>query len=142
MENFALSFGFEFNDLYSTNGLKKIHNVFLDNLKNHDKNLYEKYISLANTDIEKKEKSIILIEVAKYLENFIGELFNIQNEVKVLKKRHDDLSHIFECKKKFVQKKAIRAEVGEIPATELQRELEDLICFSKLNPTETNTKSM
>ena len=126
MENLNLSFTVEFNDLYSTKGLKKIHNIFLDWLKKQDASIYEKYSSLPNAELEKKEVSTILIETGKQLESFIGELFNIQDEVAALKKKHDDLGHIFECRKKFVQKKASRAKIGEIPDTELQRELEDL----------------
>lgn len=91
-----LSFGFNFEDLYSRGGIEKIHAEFLKTSPSDD-----------------------LIERAKQLENFIAELFNIRAEVSELKARHNELAPLYTAKKLFVQraaKKYIRKADGHAPA--------------------------
>jgi NADPH-dependent glutamate synthase beta subunit-like oxidoreductase len=76
-----LSFGLKFEDLYSREGLEKLHAEFLKTAPSQD-----------------------LLEQAKQVEDFIAELFNIRAEVAALKAKHDALAPIFAAKKLFVQR--------------------------------------
>jgi len=103
MQKLDLSFGIEFDELYSTDGIKKIHSIFLKYLKKQDSDLYTKFTAL------KEENSDILIETAKHLETFIAELFNIQKEVAELKQKHElDLP----------RKKPVKTNFSELVKTE------------------------
>ena len=98
-----LSFGLVFEDLYSRDGLEKLHAEFLKNNPPQD-----------------------MLERAKAAEDFLAELFNIRNEVAELKSKHDKLAPIFSAKKLFVQramKKYLKSE-SQALSFELDDELD------------------
>ena len=72
-----------------------------------------------------------MVDVAPYVEDFIGELFGITGKVTALQARHTALAPIYSLKRRFVQKKAISGATVEqaeaLNGTALQYELESLM---------------
>lgn len=76
-----LSYNLHFEDLYSRDGIEKIHAEYLATNPPAD-----------------------LLEEAKHVEDFIAELFNVRTEAAALKAKHDELAPIYLAKKLFVQR--------------------------------------
>ena len=110
MSELNLKFDVKFEDLYSTSGLSKLDGKFIDYLKNANVDLHNQLVSVRrdNDSMDKKDTSNLLIEVAPYLEDFIGELFSIEGEVKALQQRHGDIADLYSCKRLFVQRRALK----------------------------------
>lgn len=114
----SLSFGLTFQDLYRRESLLRLHEIFQSYLKERDSSLYQRYESSSPTDTE------ILVELAPFLEDFLGELFNIKNEIHTLQQNHHALSSIHYVKRQFIQRWALRnyslVDVESIDANELR----------------------
>ena len=104
-----LSFGLSFEDLKTPAGIKKLDGVFLYELALNSQDLYNKLLSYRLGKIScDKEKSIFLIELAKYLEKFLLEdLFQIQHD-RFAKSKHEEAILIAKCKRNFVQRIALK----------------------------------
>jgi len=91
-------FNITFEDLYDESSIGKVDKQFKIFLKNNNPNLFEIYSVLV------KEDSEILIKVAKYLEDFLVELFLIKDENNQLKNKHLHLSLIYKMRLQYVQR--------------------------------------
>ncbi len=104
-----LGFGFSFEDLYDRDALVRLDAEF------------RSYIG---------EKSLSMIEMAPYLEDFIGELFGIGPELRALQARHHALAPLYSVKRRFVQRRALTGQTAEkaiaIDGNALAAELEAL----------------
>lgn len=104
-------FNINFNDLYCRDGLLKLDACFRDYLAQNNSELFCDFYE------KKLGNSEILIAVSKILENFIIELFQIENEIDDLRKQHQDLAIIHQVKRDFVQrniaKKYGASDVGD-----------------------------
>ncbi|XVN42206.1 MAG: FAD-dependent oxidoreductase [Candidatus Rickettsia vulgarisii] len=105
-----LAFNLNFTDLNKLEGLKKLDQVFLKFLQDHNHSLYENLLLLqSNFDqINQDLYSNFLLEISPILDDFIARLFNIEKEVSKLRQNHKDFDVIYECKRKFVQRFAIK----------------------------------
>jgi len=125
-----LGFGLHFEDLYARDGLLRLDTAFLSQLLASDIGLHAQLLDARVNPLSKtaKEQSELMIAVAPHVEDFLGELFGITQEVKALEARHNALAPFFAFKRKFIQKRAIsgvskdQAEAIDGPA--LGRELE------------------
>jgi NADPH-dependent glutamate synthase beta subunit-like oxidoreductase/NAD(P)H-flavin reductase len=103
-----LNFTVNFSDLNSLEGLKKIDGIFLDYLEKENDNLYKKLIEyrliVHSSEFLSFNYSSFLIDVAPYFDDFISELFCIEEENFFLKCRQKDFDIIYECRRKFVQR--------------------------------------
>ena len=127
----SLNFGFSFDDLYRQEGLARVDQVFLDRLKGSDATLYGRLVEARQNPgaLARKQQSELIVDVAPHLEDFIGELFGISDEVAALQKEHDRLAPVYAIKRNFVQRKAVpkipkeQAEAVDGPAVgaELER---------------------
>ena len=107
----ALNFGFNFEDLNSLSGLAKLDHNFLQYVGNHDPVLCTKlhsYRAAKITSIEKQEYSRFLIQLATVLDDFISELFYITGENLAAKREHEKFDAIYECRRKFIQRYALK----------------------------------
>jgi NADPH-dependent glutamate synthase beta subunit-like oxidoreductase/NAD(P)H-flavin reductase len=125
-----LGFGLQFEDLYARAGLLRLDAAFVDQLLGTDPGLHVQLIDAranprARTD---KERSELIIALAPHVEDFLGELFGITNEVQALEARHNEFAPFFAFKRKFIQKRAISGVTAEqaeaIDGPGLARELE------------------
>ena len=76
-----------------------------------------------------KDESNLLIEAARPLEDFVGELFGISGDVANLRGRDSKFAPLYDCKRLFVQRYVTRAikpdAVGAEPAVDVGANLAD-----------------
>ncbi|HJK87030.1 MAG TPA: FAD-dependent oxidoreductase [Candidatus Megaira endosymbiont of Nemacystus decipiens] len=98
-----------FKDLQSISGLKKLDRAFLVYLSEQDFKLYANYIQArANNEISGSNNFDTLLEVSHYVDDFIAELFSIESENEDQKLQCKEFSIVYECRRKFVQRQAIK----------------------------------
>ncbi len=104
-----LSFGLAFTDLYARDGLVKLDEAFLTQLKDAAPALHERLLAARQTPPAAHDKagSALIIELAPHVEDFIGSLFGINAELSELRNRHNKLAPLYAVKRKFVQRKAL-----------------------------------
>jgi hypothetical protein len=92
------SFNLDFQDLYQLDGLEKLQQKFSDFLQEKDCNIYQQFL------INKSSDSQLLINVAKYLEEFLVDLFMIKQENQELKLYYQNLDIIYQIRREFIQR--------------------------------------
>jgi NADPH-dependent glutamate synthase beta subunit-like oxidoreductase/NAD(P)H-flavin reductase len=100
-----LAFGLAFEDLYARDGLIKLNQKFEEYLQLQAPEIAQKFFDLQKNNTKNSaEKSQILIDVARFLEDFIVNLFGIKKENSELKKHHAELQKIYHVRREFVQR--------------------------------------
>ena len=111
--------GFTFEELFEAEGLERVDKSFLAFLQESDIALHEALLAyrLKLKSFTPKQISLLLIEVARHLEIFISELFNIQEAVKEAQLKLLENDPIFLFKQWFVLREAKRrlAKSHEFP---------------------------
>jgi NADPH-dependent glutamate synthase beta subunit-like oxidoreductase/NAD(P)H-flavin reductase len=128
----SMKFGFLFEELYRRDGLERLDTTFLEMLRTSSPGLHDRLLAAREdpTALADKPASELIVEVAPYLEDFIGELFGIEEELRQLQARHAELAPLHAVKRKFVQRKLTGRKVEEalaIDAESLTAELEAFI---------------
>jgi len=112
--------------------LARLDHVFLSHLEPADPGLYARLIDARSNPnaLSAKEASDLIIDVAPFVEDFLGELFGIAKEIKELQTRHNQFAPLLAFKRKFVQKRAIsgvtREQASAINGLSLAAELDSL----------------
>lgn len=104
----SLSFGLTFTDLYHNSGLEKLDVYFQEFLLKEKPELGTIYQFHRQNVTDEKSISALLLEVAPYLEEFIGQLFQIEKSIQALQQQHHHLNAIPQIKRQFVQRRACR----------------------------------
>jgi NADPH-dependent glutamate synthase beta subunit-like oxidoreductase/NAD(P)H-flavin reductase len=131
-DQFELGFGTRFEDLYAREGLVRLDALFLQELQSTAAPLHARLLEgRANPEsIPAKDQSELIIELAPYVEDFLGDLFGITSEIQALQARHNDLAPLFAFKRKFIQKRAIsgvtKEQASAIDGLSLAAELDAL----------------
>jgi len=114
-----LAHGLEFADLYTVDGAARIDACFVAHLARADAALAERLLRAraAPALLAGKDESALLIDVAPHLEDFLAELFGIEDAVRALEARHHELAPLFAVKRQFVQRKAMNAYKADVAAT-------------------------
>jgi NADPH-dependent glutamate synthase beta subunit-like oxidoreductase/NAD(P)H-flavin reductase len=99
-----------FDDFYSLSGLKKIDKLFLEFLKTHSKDSLDQLLHYRTL---KKFNSAIVLQLAPLLENFILEIFSLQDNAVDWQKKHAELGQIFICRQKFIQRQVTESDFNE-----------------------------
>lgn len=116
-ESLNLAFNLTFDDLYDRQGLHKLDESFLTFLQECNPELFSRYhcrrflreASLTITDQNKaKEDSDLIVELAPYVEDFLGVLFDIKKEILDLQQSHKIFAPLLYVKRQFVQRHALR----------------------------------
>ena len=112
-------FGIKFEDLYAREGLSKVDALFVDDLAAANADVHNRFVAARNNPdaLLEKERSNLLIEVAPYLEDYLGKLFAIEADVKKLQAAHHELGAIYSVKRLFVQRQAAKKYKAEEAAT-------------------------
>ncbi|MGC2201937.1 MAG: pyridine nucleotide-disulfide oxidoreductase, partial [Stellaceae bacterium] len=133
MTDLVLKHGLSFADLYDREGLVRLDRAFVAHLADTDIGLHDRLMA-ARCDpdaIERLEESNLLVDLAPYLEDFIGALFGIEAEVRGVQARHHELAPLYTVKRLFVQRRAVKGvkedDAVAIDGAELARELDRLI---------------
>lgn len=100
------SLNLDFHDLYSHEGLCLLDEKFHQFFTQKNPQLHQKFLALKSNPqtFDKKIHDAILIDSARIVEDFIGYIFQIENDIAQLKKDHDDLQKIYFVKREFVQR--------------------------------------
>ena len=111
MAELRLADGFQFEDLYRREGLSRLDAAFCASLAEADSDLAERLTAArgAPESLEAKAEAELLIALAPHLEDYIGSLFGIREELTTLATQHNALAPLFRCKRLFVQRRAGKA---------------------------------
>ena len=110
-DTLSLSFGLQFDDLYTSEGLAKVDAAFQRFLESGDAALLPQ-LQAARIDpkaLARKAESELILAIAPHLEDFLGDLFQIQKEIRELQHKHEELAPLYTVKRNFVQRKALTA---------------------------------
>ncbi len=124
-----LSFGFSVKDLHNHSGLKKLFENFLSFLEEKNQELYKEYIILLE---EKKEDDKVLIQLAVYVQDFLLELFNLQDDFKLLQKQNMAFEDIKEVQKTFINKYVKLFDKQELESIDVKSVKTELLNFLKI----------
>ncbi len=123
-------FGFTFPDLYAADGLARLDDEFLSQLRGVASEL-EGRLRDARRDpaaVTAAQYSELIVHLGPYVEDFVGELFGIGPELRALQAKQHELAPLFSVKRKFVQRKALTgwtAEAAEeLDGSAMARDLE------------------
>ena len=111
MPELRLAHGLRFEDLYDPAGLARIDSLFISHLRAADEGLAGRLMSARAepASLDAKAESALIIAAAAHLDDFLGELFGIQEELNALRKQHTDLAPLYSVKRLFVQRRALKA---------------------------------
>jgi NADPH-dependent glutamate synthase beta subunit-like oxidoreductase/NAD(P)H-flavin reductase len=133
MTDLVLSHGLSFADLYDRHGLVQADRAFVAHLAETDVKLCNR-LMVARQDpdaIERQAESDLLVDLAPHLEDFIGELFGISDEIRAMQARHHELAPLYSVKRLFVQRRAVKglkeADAEGLDGPALARELDRLM---------------
>lgn len=128
-----LAGGLQFRDLYDRLGLIKLDHAFMDYLEKHQQPLAGRLLTArANPALLKPlDESNLLIELAPYLDQFIGDLFGVEDFLQSLSAQTHQLEPLYACKRLFVQRQAVKTfkleEANLFSVTELDHQITDLL---------------
>jgi NADPH-dependent glutamate synthase beta subunit-like oxidoreductase/NAD(P)H-flavin reductase len=122
----AFGFGIAFHDLYHRAGLERVDAVFLDQL---DEDLRRRLLAAREAPpAAGKDESELIVALAQPLDDFLAELFGIRAAVAELRARQHALSPLYQAKRLFVQRRAVKEvkpdQAALLDAALLGRELE------------------
>lgn len=132
--------GFKYKELFEAESLEALDQQYLSYLHEQDPALQESLIAyrLNLRPFAEKEVGAILIECARHLETFIGDLFNIQEAVKTAQFEILANDPIFLFKQWYVLREAKRklSKVDELPDfAALSTWLFDSLAANNIDPT-------
>ena len=113
-EALDLGFGLTFRDLYEREGLARVDAAFLAFLANANSVLSSRLVAARERiACDRAAHAALALELAPHFEGFIAELFEIAGAVSQLQRRHQDLAAIYEVKRTFVQRRAVKNKTAE-----------------------------
>src|SRR5438094_38357 len=110
MSELFLEYGVSFADLYDRDRLVRLDRAFVAHLAETDIGLHDRLMTARRDpgSVERLDESNLLVDLAPHLEDFIGELFGIDAEVRELQARHHELAPLYSVKRLFVQRRAVK----------------------------------
>jgi len=104
----SLAFGLRFEQLHTRDGLAALDSRFIDWLGAGSADLATRLLAAraAPETIDPAAEAALLIELAPWTDDFIGELFGIGDAVRALSASHQALAPLYEVKRQFVQRQA------------------------------------
>ena len=109
-ESLNLGFGLSFSSLYRRAGLEVVDTLFLNELSQSDGALAEKLIAARQgaANLAPADESALIVAVAPHLDDFIGRLFGVKTELSAARARQVSLAPLYEAKRQFVQRRALK----------------------------------
>ncbi|MBS0517940.1 MAG: FAD-dependent oxidoreductase [Proteobacteria bacterium] len=107
----SLAHGVGFDDLYARDGLARLDAAFIAWLQGANVEVHARLMAAraAPESLPPKEESNLLIEVARFLEDFVAGLFDVSAAAAALRGQHVALAPLYDCKRLFVQRYVTRA---------------------------------
>ena len=99
-----------FESLQSAEGMQHLDNAFLESLNKGDASLHDRLADYRNGQkkLDGTELSEFLLELAPYIESFIGHLFDIEDNILAQRQVVENEAAIHLFKKQFVQRRSRR----------------------------------
>jgi NADPH-dependent glutamate synthase beta subunit-like oxidoreductase/NAD(P)H-flavin reductase len=118
MSDLTLSFGLTFADLYAREGLVRLDRAFVDWLTAEDIALSNRLLAAraAPETLAALDESGLIIDLGPALDRFVATLFGIGAEARALAEETRSLDPIWEAKRNFVQRRALKAHKPEAAA--------------------------
>src|ERR1041384_3171623 len=119
-DHLTLAFGFAFSDLYSREGLVRLDRTFLEYLRAGNAGLSDRLLAAQEnpSSLLRKQASELMVEVAPYLEDFVSQLFGIEEHLRDLQARQHELAPLYAVKRKFVQRSKAVTSISRAQAME------------------------
>lgn len=124
----------KFADLNSLSGLKKLDESFLQYLSIYHPTLQEQiiyYREIGSRKLSESAYSKFITTLGPLLDDFITDLFQIVPEVLAQKKNYENFDVIYEARRKFVQRYAIKKysknDIGQLNFEEITLKLKSII---------------
>jgi hypothetical protein len=113
-----LAFGLSFADLHAREGLVRLDRAFVDWLQAHDVGLANRLLAAraAPEALAPLDESGLIVDLGPALERFVGVLFGVGAELGALADATRSLDPIWEAKRGFVQRRALKAHKPEAAA--------------------------
>ena len=128
-----LKHGLAFEDLYRRDGLARLDAAFVAWLASVDTDLHNRLVTARRDPdtLDHAAHSQLLTDLAPHLENFVADLFGIEAEARALQAKHHALAPLYQVKRLFVQRRAVKGataqKAAELDGPALGRELEALM---------------
>jgi len=105
-----LAFGLDFTDLNKPTTLKKLDEIFLKFLHENSTILYQIILSLRSNcnNVDERYYADFLLAISPIFDDFLAKLFDIEREIIELRLNHKEFNIIYQCKRKFVQRIAVK----------------------------------
>ena len=118
MSDLTLSFGVTFADLHARDGLVRLDRAFVDWLAAEDVTLFNRLLAAraAPETLAALDESGLIIDLGPALDRFVSTLFGIGAEAGALAEATRSLDPIWEAKRNFVQRRAVKAHKPEAAA--------------------------
>jgi NADPH-dependent glutamate synthase beta subunit-like oxidoreductase/NAD(P)H-flavin reductase len=118
MSDLTLSFGVTFADLHARDGLVRLDRAFVDWLAAEDVTLFNRFLAAraAPETLAALDESGLIIDLGPALDRFVATLFGIGAEAGALAEATRSLDPIWEAKRNFVQRRAVKAHKPEAAA--------------------------
>lgn len=136
--------GFTFNELLRSEGLNRLDQAFLSFLKNQHPNLHDGLLAYrqGTSNFTALETSELLIHCAKVLEEFLADLFDIEEAAAISRARTTSFNPISAFKKYFILRRA-KKEAGKVDTFPAFSQLQDWLTTQLKNaPLQTDDREM
>ena len=128
-----LQYGFQFQDLYTLEGLKRLDTLFLEKL--NDKNPEHKKLLISMREhadnFTTKEQSSFFLELVPFVEDFMTSLFDVRENNIQLKEHYLSYLPLTRAKKIFIQRRIGKnynnEKIQSIDATSIEKEITDIL---------------
>ncbi len=113
-----LAHGLSFHELYEPDGLARLDAAFLAWLLERDAALQARLLSGRSqpTGLDRKSEGDLLLDLGPEVEDFVGELFGITASLTAARGAQDALSRVYDCKRQFIQRSALKKHTAELAA--------------------------
>ena len=128
-ETLRLTGGFTFADLYNRDGLARLDAHFCALLREANPEVFNRLMAAraAPDACAAKDEAALILDLAPYLDDFLGALFGIAAEIQQLRAATDALAPLFATKRLFVQRVALKkysaAQAAAFDGPLLRREI-------------------
>jgi NADPH-dependent glutamate synthase beta subunit-like oxidoreductase/NAD(P)H-flavin reductase len=113
-------------NLYSSEGLLRLDEQFLRRLEAHDAALAKAVSAARQARPARDAESALWLALAPWVDEFVSEIFGINDAVAVLRSKQGELAVLFEVRRKFVQRRALKTGHATVAASDGAAALRDL----------------
>ncbi len=131
-----LAHGLRFEDLYSSDGLRRVDAAFVAALRAGDPALAQRLEGARQAagaesadsaaGFAARDEAALLIELGPHVDAFVGGLFGIHDALAVLRDTHRALDPLYEVKLKFVKREAMKLAPGELAGFDADAALHEI----------------